>query len=116
MQTVLLYGGALLVLTMVTIDMGGFGWFPTEWQNNWDTQPVFSADLSTRVTVFGSFLSVLVWFVATAGGDQTSVQRFMATSDARAARRAYATQLTVSCIVGVTLALVGFALLGYFKA
>ncbi len=40
----------------------------------------------------------------------------MATKDVKAARCAYATQLITSVIVGVTLGLVGFALLGYFNA
>ena len=61
-------------------------------------------------------LNYVVWYVCTAGGDQTSVQRFMATQDAKAARLAYATQLCTSVIVGVTLGLVGLALLGYFHA
>lgn len=115
MQATLLYGGAVMVLGVVTYDMGGFGWFPTEWQSHWDTQPVFSWDPSTRVTIFGSMLSFLVWHICTAGGDQTSVQRFMSTRDAQAARRALATQLTVAAVVAVTLALVGCALLGYFR-
>ena len=116
LQTLLLYGGALLVIAIVTIDLGGFGWFPTQWQDNWDTQPLVSFDPSTRVTVLGSMLSVFVWQTCTAGGDQTSVQRFMATKDASAARRAYAAQLSVGVVVSLTLACVGFALLGYFQA
>ena len=39
-QTLLLYGGALLVLGVITYDFGGFGCFPTEGQKNWDTQPL----------------------------------------------------------------------------
>lgn len=116
MQTILLYGGALLVLALICFDLGGFGWFPTEWNDSWDTQPFFPDSLSTRASFVGAFASFLVWFVCTAGGDQTSVQRFMSTSSASAARRALATQLTVSVIVGVTLGLVGFALLGYYEA
>lgn len=117
MQTVLLYGGALLVLGTVTWRMGGFGWFPTQWQTNvWDTQPIFSLDPSVRVTVFGTMLSVFLWTVATSAGDQVSVQRFMATKDAKTARRALAVQLIASTIVGVTLGLVGIALLGYFQS
>lgn len=116
MQTILLFGGALLVLISITWSLGGLSWFPTSWQENWDTQPFFSFDPKTRVTVVGTILSVLTWYVATSGGDQTSVQRFMATTDANAARRALATQLCVAAVVGVTLYLVGFALLGYFKA
>ena len=115
-QTILLYGGALLVLGIVTWKMGGFGWFPTEWHANWDTQPVFSLDPTVRVTMVGVVLNVLIWQVCTAGGDQTSVQRFMATEDLKAARRAIATQMTVAVIVNLTLAIVGFALLGFFSA
>ncbi len=116
MQTILLFGGALLVLAIITIDLGGFSWFPVEWNESWDTQPIFPETLSTRVSFVGAVASFLVWYVCTAGGDQTSVQRFMATTDLRAARRAFLTQLIVSVVVGVTLGFVGFALLGYFQA
>ncbi|MCA8997887.1 MAG: sodium/solute symporter [Planctomycetaceae bacterium] len=115
-QTILLYGGALLVLAMVTWQMGGLGWIPTEWHENWDTQPVFSLDPTVRVTMLGVVLNVLIWQVCTAGGDQTSVQRFMATEDLKAARKAIATQMTVAVAVNLTLAIVGVALLGYFSA
>ena len=117
MQTILLYGGSLLVIGTITVKMGGFGWFPTEWQSDiWDSQPIFSFDLSTRVTVVGSILSVLVWHCCTAGGDQVSIQRFMATKDAKTARKAIGMQLVVASIVTVTLGITGFALLGYFQA
>lgn len=116
MQTVLLYGGALLVLGTITYDLGNLDWVPTKWNPAWDTQPFFSSDLSVRVTVVGTLLNYLAWYICTSGGDQTSVQRFMATEDARAARRALATQLGVSVIVALTLGLVGFALLAYFTA
>lgn len=115
MQTILLFGGALLVLFTVTYHFGGLGWFPREWQPSWDTQPIFSTDPKTRVTVVGTVLSILAWYVATLGGDQTSVQRFMATKDAAAARKALAIQLCVGACVVLTLNLVGFALLGYFQ-
>lgn len=114
-QTVLLFGGALLVIATITYHLGGFSWFPTEWDTNWDTQPFFSFDPSTRVTYVGTFLSILIWYVATSCGDQVSVQRFMSTKDAKAARQSLAVQLIVSVVVSLTLAMVGFALLGYFK-
>ena len=116
MQTILLYGGALLTIGIVTYQMDGFGWFPTEWNDTWDTQPLYSFDPSTRVTVLGTFLSVFLWSVCTSGGDQVSIQRFMATTDTKAARRAVGIQLTVGCVVGITLGIAGFALLGYFQA
>lgn len=115
-QTILLFGGALLVIIMITIDFGGFAWFPTEWHTNWDNQPIFSWDPSERITAVGTILSVFVWYVCTSGGDQVSIQRFMATTDVKAARRALATQLIIGSFVGITLGLVGVALLGYFQA
>lgn len=117
LQTILLYGGALLVIGTITYKMGGFGWFPTEWQGQiWDAQPFFSFDPSVRVTVVGSILSVFLWTTCTSMGDQVSVQRFMATKDAATAKRAIAMQLTVATVVGLTLGLVGMSLLGYFQA
>jgi SSS family solute:Na+ symporter len=115
-QSILLYGGALLVIGVITVRMGGFGWFPGEWNANWDDQPVFSLDPAVRVTMVGTFFSVLIWYVCTAGGDQVSVQRFMATKDLRSARIAIAIQLTLGAVVGLTLGIAGFALLGYFTA
>ena len=112
MQTVLLYGVALVVLVIITWKMGGFGWFPTQWQSDvWDRPPFFSFNPSTRVTVLGSMLSVFLWTVATAAGDQVAVQRYMATEDVKAARRAIATQLAASTIGGIHLGLVWIALL-----
>lgn len=116
-QTVLLYGGALLVIATITWKMGGFGWFPTQWPTEvWDEQPIFSLDPSTRVTVVGSILSVFLWTVCTSAGDQVSIQRFMSTSDTKSARKAIAVQLIVATVVGTTLGLVGISLLGFFQA
>jgi len=116
MQTCLLFGGALLVILTVSWEFGGLDWFPTTWHPQWDIQPIYSFDPKTRVTIVGTFCSMLVWHVATAGGDQTAVQRFMATRDVRDARRAVFTQMVVSVVVSITLLLVGFALLSYFEA
>jgi len=116
LQTVLLFSGALLVLITVTYNFGGFGWFPTTWQETWDTQPIFPTSLKTRVTVVGTILTIFTWYTATLAGDQTSVQRFMATKDAATARRAVGTQLCVGFVVQLTLFAVGFALLSsYFS-
>lgn len=115
LQTVLLYGGALTVIAIVSVTMGGFGWFPTQWHANWDPQPIFSLDPSVRITVVGAVLAVVIWHVGTLGGDQVSVQRFMATTDARAARKSLAANLIVGTIVMITLFLAGFAMLGYYE-
>ena len=120
LQTVLLFGGAVLVVLTVTIDFGGFGWFPTAWHANWDSQPMLpiedgAVSFKLRISGLGALLSSTIWYIATLGGDQTTVQRFMATSDARAARKALATQLIVGATVSLTLCAVGFALLAYFE-
>ena len=116
LQTALLLGGALLVVVLVTVELGDFSWIPTTWQPTWDSQPVFSFDPQVRVTMFGTFFSALVWTVCTAGGDQLSVQRFMATRDVEAANRSYLIQTLVATTVLGTLLFVGFALMGYFQA
>ena len=114
LQTVLLLGGALLVVVMISISLGGFSWFPTSWQPGWDVQPLFSLDPRVRVTILGGILTGVIWNICTAGGDQVAVQRFMATGDVRAAQRSYLAKTCVSASVSVALALVGFSLLGYF--
>ncbi len=116
LQFCLLFGGAVLVVATVTVRLGGFGWFPTEWSPTWDTQPLFSLDPNVRVTAFGTVLGGALWWICTAGGDQTVVQRFMATKDARAARRAFLMNSVSGVMVSLVLALVAFSLLGYFQA
>ena len=100
---------------MVSIDLGGLQWIPTTWQENWDQQPLFSLDPGVRISVVGLLIYTSTWYVCTAGGDQTVVQRFMATGSAAQARRSLRTQLVVAAVVAVVLSLVGFALLGYFN-
>ncbi|PCI08226.1 MAG: sodium-coupled permease [Gammaproteobacteria bacterium] len=114
-QTVLMFGGALLVIAMVTYDFGGFSWVPTQWQPHWDAQPIISLDPKTRVTVVGTVLSIFVWYTATLGGDQTSIQRFMATENVIQARKALLIQLSTAFIIQLTLVIVGFAVLSYFQ-
>lgn len=114
-QFCLLFGGALLTIAFVTVAMGGFGWWPTSWLSTWDTQPLYSFDPHVRATVIGAIVSSLVWQVCTAGGDQTAIQRYMSTRDARAARRSYLVTSIVHMVVILVLACVGFALLGYFS-
>ena len=114
-QTLLMLGGACLAIGLVTWNLGGLSWVPTRWQPHWDVQPLFSFDPGVRISVLGSIFYVFVLTVCIAGGDQTVVQRFMATRDARAARRAYLTHQIVNVVIIVSLWMVGFALLGFFQ-
>ncbi len=114
-QFALLAGGTLLVLGTITVRVGGFHWFPTAWVETWDTQPFFSLDPRVRASVFGVLISATTWHVCTAGSDQTAIQRFMATQDARSARRSYLANSLAGGGVMALLALVGLALLGYYR-
>ena len=115
LQFLLLFGGAVLVVATVTWHLGGFSWVPTQWNSSWDTQPLIGGP-SVRVTVLGALLNGLLWWVVTAGGDQTAIQRFMATGSAPAARRSFLVNSLANVSVSVVLALVGFSLLAYFQS
>ena len=114
-QFLLLFGGASLVVVTVTLRLGSLEWIPTQWNEAWDTQPVFSLDPTVRVTVLGSVVYGVLWWVLTAGGDQTAIQRFMATANANAARRSFLANSIAGAAVRILLSLVGFALLAYFQ-
>jgi len=114
-QFLLLFGGATLVVITVTLRLGSLEWIPTRWNAAWDTQPLFSLDPTVRITVLGSVVYGVLWWVLTVGGDQTAIQRFMATADASSARRAFLTNSIAGTAVQILLALVGFALLAYFQ-
>ena len=116
LQFVLLLGGGFFVVASVTIALGGFSWFPTSWQDSWDTQPFFSADPNVRITVVGTLVGNVLWWVCTAGGDQTAIQRFMATGSPQAARRSFLINTCSGACVSVMLMMIGFSLLGYFQA
>ena len=116
LQFVILLGGAILTVVLITLQMRGFGWFPTEWASHWDRQPLFSWNLSTRATVIGSLIATFSWWVCTAGADQVAIQRYLATRDMAAARRSLLVSLVANVVVAVALYVVGFALLGFFLA
>lgn len=116
LQFILLFGGAVLVIVTVTVHLGGFSWFPTSWAEHWDPQPLFSFDPNVRVTVFGTILGGTLWWVCTAGSDQTAIQRFMSTGSAKAARRSFLMNSIAGAMVSLVLAMVGFSLLGFFQS
>lgn len=114
-QFTLMLTGALVTIGLVTWHLGGISWFPHHWSPQWEKQPLFSFDPHVRVTMFTAALSMFVWRVCTAGGDQTAVQRYMATKDIKAARRSYLITELITFIVTIVLALLGLSLLGFFS-
>jgi SSS family solute:Na+ symporter len=115
-QFVFLVGGAILTVVLITVEMGGFGWVPTQWAPHWDVQPLFSWNFTTRVTMFGAMAATFCWWICTAGSDQVAIQRYLATRDAKSARRAFLVNAIADVGVMILLYLVGFALLGLFLA
>jgi len=114
-QTVILLGGAVLMVIMITVKLGGVGeWWPAEWPLHWQ-RPVFWYDPTVRFTFAGAALSYFTFFVCIAGSDQMAVQRYLATRDAAAARRMFNTSLMANVLLWPILAAVGLAVLAYFQ-
>ena len=65
--------------------------------------------------MLGTIVHVTLWWICTAGSDQTAIQRFMATGNARAARRSFLVNSLAGVAVSVVLALVGFSLLAFYQ-
>jgi SSS family solute:Na+ symporter len=115
-QTFVLLGGALVALGLITWQLGGVGqWWPTTWASNWDP-PTFDYDPFARISMVGVILSTFSWYVFTSGSDQMAIQRYLSTRDAPAARRMFNVSLIASATVLGLLALLGLALLAYFRA
>ncbi len=115
-QFSLLLLGALITIIVISYQSSSYlSWWPTQWVSTWDEQPLFSLDPRIRVSLFGAFVSTLIWRVSTAGGDQTAIQRFMATRDTIAARKSYLVNTIISIGVTLVLGVLGLALLGYFN-
>lgn len=116
-QTLVLLGGVVVSVFYVTYMMGGVRpWWPSEWASNWDAQPLFSFDPHVRATVLGMVVTTVVWWVCTAGSDQMAIQRYLSTRDARSARRAFLVNNCADVLTTLSLALLGFALLAFFRS
>ena len=114
-QTVILFGGAFLTIIIVTISLGGVSeWFPTAWPKQWP-EPSWGFDTTARISLPGILIAQFVWWVCTAGSDQMAIQRYLATRDAKSARKVLAVSLWANLFVGLILVLVGLALLAFFQ-
>ncbi len=117
-QTCILLGGAVLTLVLVTTDLGGVsGWWPREWMSNWESFQIWpgpGGDASR--TLIGASISIFFWYMCTTGSDQIAIQQYLSTRDAPAARRALLVSLITDGGLTVILALLGLALLGFYRA
>lgn len=115
-QTFVLLGGAIAALGLITWQLGGVGqWWPTSWAPNWDP-PVLGLDPYSRMSLAGVFVSTFFWYLCTAGSDQMAIQRYLATRDVKSARRMFNISMIAGVVVTVLLALLGMALLSWFRS
>lgn len=116
LQTLILFAGAIAILLMITVSMGGVGaWWPGTWPPNWEI-PKFGFQTEGRITFGWMVLSDYLWYVCTTGSDQMAIQRYLSTRDAKSARRALIWSLGAAALIFLLLATLGLALLAYFTA
>ncbi|MBX7211412.1 MAG: sodium/solute symporter [Verrucomicrobiaceae bacterium] len=113
-QSLIMLGGAALVIAIISFHLGGVSaWWPHQWASHWDDLRV-GFDSTTRMTVFGMMTTAFFWYVCTCGSDQMAIQRWLSTRDAKAARHSLFTTLWAEAAVGLLLGMVGLAVVGYF--
>lgn len=114
LQFFVLLFGVVAALIIVSLRFHGFGWFSTQWNPIWPAQPAFSWDATVRLTLLGATLRSGVLDVAHSV-DQTQVQRYMASTDEKQARRSVIIRLSSFFVTWTFLALVGLALLAFYQ-
>lgn len=114
-QTGILVGGAVLSLVVISLRLGSVGaWWPTEWDPAWT--PLRFFDARSPRTILMAFIATGLWYVCTAGSDQMAIQRYLATKDVKAARKMFHITLLMNLTSWILLTLLGFALLGFYRA
>jgi solute:Na+ symporter, SSS family len=113
-QAILLFGGVLVSLGLITYKLGGVqAWWPDTWPAHWPEANLVGGGDRTLVA---ALVSSLVWYTCTAGSDQMAVQRYLATRDVSGARKMLAVSLISSAFIKITLSCLGLALMAYVAA
>ena len=115
LQSLTMLAGAIVTLLVITVQMGGIGgWWPTSWPSHWQ-EPNLGFDPDARVSFGMLMLSTTLWYVCTNGSDQMTIQRFLATRDAPAARKTLLVAQVTDASVSLLLGLTGVAILGFYR-
>ncbi len=115
-QTFILLSAAVLTIVLITVELGGVGaWWPREWAAHW-SKPTLGYDSEHDRSVLGFILATFTWYICTSGSDQMAIQRYLATRDAKTARRVLGVSLFSDSTVNVLMALTGMSLLAYFQS
>ena len=113
-QTFILFGGSILAIILIARQLGDVSTIiPSEWPEHWDGWVFF--DTKARISFVTAFISVFGWYICTAGSDQMAIQRYLATRDVKAARKMYLSSLISNILVYLLLAILGLAILAYYK-
>lgn len=118
LQCLLLLAGVLLAIGYVAaVDgTGPVDWWTTaantEGRNN--LPPVFSWDITVRVTIVFALINNFFWTICTHGSDQVVLQRYFSVSSLKNARRSYFINFLVDLTMASLLSLCGLALLAYY--
>lgn len=114
-QALILAGGALFCLVLVTIRLGGVkAWWPTTWAENWEV-PRFGFELNARISLGWIVVCTFLWHFCTAASNQASIQRYLATRDVKAARNVMFVSLATIVMIVSFVSLIGFALLALYR-
>lgn len=113
-QSCVLLGGALLTIVLISVYFGSAtSWIPTHWLDHWGEYK-WGIDARERLSIGNALLMTVIWYVASSGSDQMSIQRFLATENIQTARKTFAVSLITSFVAQFLLGLVGLAVLAYF--
>ncbi|MEN8229749.1 MAG: sodium/solute symporter [Bacteroidota bacterium] len=113
-QSFVLFGGTILAIVMIIKEMGNpSAIIPTTWPEHWAGWVFF--DTKVRVSFVTAFISTFGWYVCTAGSDQMTIQRYLATRDVKGARRMYLSSIVMSVMVQLLLLILGLALFAYVR-
>lgn len=118
LQCFLLLAGVLLVIGQVMLldKSGPADWWAFAETNAPDhtTPPVFSWDLTVRVTIFTAMMNSFFWTICTHGSDQVVLQRYFSTPSLWAARRSYLMCVATEIVMVGLMAVCGLALLAFY--
>lgn len=118
LQCILLLAGVLMAIGYVIVvdGTGPFDWWATARAHGTGhtTPPLFSFDVTVRVTIVTAMINNFFWNICTHGSDQVVLQRYFSTSSLRAARRSYFSNVVVDVLMAFLLSTAGLALLAFY--
>lgn len=115
----------LLLLAGVLMAIGYVAWAdgtgPIDWWNTardhgqkHTTPPLFSWDVTVRVTIVTAMINSFFWNICTHGSDQVVLQRYFSTASLAAAQQGYFINVLVDVSMSVLLSVAGLALLAFY--